>query len=260
MKTSVRNFILLISLLIPTWLSARTGDRCKITDRVLADSKNFYSLNSLWKFALGIGYAGMYANTSFDEQIQNLYQDYVKGSASDNISKVAKPFGDGRITVPVYLAAFFIGRLTKNSRCGSVIGQWGEQCSRALLVGAPQVLAFQVILGGSRPEENRGSKWRPFKDNNGVSGHGFMGAVPFLIAAKMTNHRWLKYPFYFASMLPAVSRINDNKHYFSQSFFGWWLAYLSVNSLDRKPCRRVAVTPIIAPTALGIRISWRYTD
>ncbi len=62
----------------------------------------------------------------------------------------------------------------------------GVYASRAYLVGAPAMLLMQNVTGGSRPEEmDHGSKWDPFHDDNGVSGHAFMGAVPFLTLANM---------------------------------------------------------------------------
>lgn len=228
------NYLVFITILLTIFsgiLTAQSniGNKCK--ENIVADYKKFYSQNNLSKLVLGIGYAAFYANTSFDQDIQDFYNDYIKRKTIDDVSKIVKPFGDGRITVPVYLSAVLIGELSKKSKIGSTIGDWGQRCSRSLLVGAPPVLALQIVLGASRPEEKNGSHWHPFKDNNGVSGHSFMGAVPFLTAAKMTDQRLLKYSFYLGSTLTGLSRINDNKHYFSQSFLGWWIAYLSVSSI-----------------------------
>ena len=241
----VISYIIIIAF--PCILSAQLNNRCKWKDEFATDYKNFYSWNSLSKLALGIGYAGFYANTSFDQEIQNCYNDYIKSNATDNISKVFKPFGDGLITVPVYLMAILIGELEKDTPIGSTIGDWGQRCSRAILVGAPPVLLLQVVLGASRPEEGKGSHWHPFKDNNGVSGHSFMGSVPFLTAAKMTDNPFLKYPLYVGSTLTGLSRINDNKHYFSQAVLGWWIAFLAMNSVDGNKV-------VFAPSTDGIGI------
>jgi membrane-associated phospholipid phosphatase len=84
-------------------------------------------------------------------------------------------------------------------------------------------------------------------DTTGVSGHSFIGAVPFLSAAKMADNLWLKAGFYAASALPALSRINDYDHYPSQVFLGWWLAYLGASAVDRSQLssadRRILVLP-----------------
>jgi len=247
MKKTNQIIIFIVITAFPGFIAAQSKCACKLKHQVIADYKNFYSLNNLWKFALGIGYAGFYANTSFDQEIQDFYNDYIKSGTTDDISKIVKPFGDGRITVPIYLTAVLIGELTKDTRIGSVVGEWGQRCSRALIVGAPPVLTLQIVLGASRPEEGKGSHWHPFKDNNGVSGHSFMGAVPFLTAAKMTDNRFFKYSLYFGSTLTGLSRINDNKHYFSQVILGWWIAYLSVNSIKSEQF-------VFVPSAKGIGV------
>lgn len=248
-------FSLIFTMAIQCIASAQSRGFGKWKDDFASDYKNFYSLNNLAKLTLGIGFAGFYANTSFDEDIQDCYYDYIKSKATDNISKVVKPFGDGLITVPVYLMAILIGELEKDTKAGSTIGKWGQGCSRAILVGAPPVLIFQVVLGASRPSEGKGSHWHPFKDNNGVSGHSFMGSVPFLTAAKMTNNHFFKYTFYTASTLTGLSRINDNKHYFSQFILGWWMGYLSVNSVEHRGQEKIMIHPAIGHKRSSITLT-----
>jgi membrane-associated phospholipid phosphatase len=247
MKRANQFIIIFVIISFPGFMAAQPKCLCKVKDSIIADYKNFYSLDNLWKLGLGIGYAGFYANTSFDQEIQDFYNDYIKSGTTDDISKIVKPIGNGRITVPVYLTAALVGELTKDTRIGSTVGEWGQRCSRALIVGVPPVLTLQIVLGASRPEEGKDSHWHPFKDNNGVSGHSFMGAVPFLTVAKMTHKRLLKYSFYFGSTLTGLSRINDNKHYFSQVILGWWIAYLSVNSIEKNKV-------VLAPAVDGIKV------
>ena len=79
-----------------------------------------------------------------------------------------------------------------------------------MLVGAPATGVLQVAIGASRPSETAaGSRWRPFHDNNGVSGHAFVGAVPFLAAAKYTDNRLLQVALIAASTVTASSRIAE---------------------------------------------------
>ncbi|MEZ6069860.1 MAG: hypothetical protein R3C10_06170 [Pirellulales bacterium] len=93
------------------------------------------------------------------------------------------------------------------------------------------MLALQAVTGASRPGESTSeSHWKPFDDNNGVSGHAFMGAIPFMSAAKMTDNIWFKGALYAASALPAMSRVSDDDHYFSQAFLGWWMAYMAASA------------------------------
>ena len=44
-----------------------------------------------------------------------------------------------------------------------------------------------MATGASRPADGQGSHWHMFNDNNGVSGHAFIGAIPFLAAAEMVE-------------------------------------------------------------------------
>lgn len=115
----------------------------------------------------------------------------------------------------------------------AVTGEWGERSLRTVLVGGPPMLALQYGIGASRPDElHSASHWEPFQDANAVSGHAFMGAIPFLSAAKMTDRPLLKGALIFGSVLPGFSRFNDEDHYASQVVLGWSMAYLAASAVD----------------------------
>jgi len=120
-------------------------------------------------------------------------------------------------------------------------------------VGGPPALLWQHAIGASRPDEDD-SRWRPFEDNNGVSGHSFMGAVPFIAAAKMAENPSIRYSLYLGSMLCGWSRINDDRHYLSQAALGWWIAYLSVSCGERSEEREkdLIIRPHPVPGGIGI--------
>lgn len=224
-------------ILLAIWSACCVGQGkpgVRIVPAIISDYRNFYSWENIGKLALGLGYSAFYANTSFDREIQNLYNDYIRTRTTDEMAKIFKPFGNGRITVPFYLTAVAVGELLPNSTLANTIGSYGRQTARALIVGVPLVLALQAATGASRPYESMNSRWRFFKDDNGVSGHSFMGAVPFLIAARMADQRLLKYPLFLGSILTGFSRINDNQHYFSQAFLGWWIAWLATDAIGTR--------------------------
>jgi len=204
------------------------------------DYKNFYlSKNSLIQLGIGIGCAGILANTSMDGDIQEFYQDNVRSDATDDLSKVLKVPGNIFITVPILMGTY----LAFNE---SSAGEWAQKSLRALIVGAPAGLLLQRVTGASRPSEGD-SKWRPFHDANGLSGHAFIGAVPFITAAKMNENPYMKGLLYGLSFLPGLSRINDNEHYFSQAALGWYLALLSCNAVEKTNMRnntKFALVPL----------------
>lgn len=209
--------------------SAPTRLRSILND-VCSDHGHYYSGESLGKLAIGVGAAAALANTSADESLRNFYQDHIGPSQALHAPKIV---GEGWYTLPVFAASAIAGSYFDDVPLGHGVGEWGSRSLRTILVGAPPMLAVQYITGASRPgETSAGSHWKPFDDANGVSGHAFMGAVPFISAAKMTEDPFWKGGLYFASALPGLSRINDDAHYTSQVLLSWWMAYLAANAID----------------------------
>ncbi|MCD4677174.1 MAG: phosphatase PAP2 family protein [Desulfobacula sp.] len=209
------------------------AEEYKLFKIVKGDFLNFYSLSNLKVMAASFALGGVLANTSADESMQSGYQDNIRSENTDDFSKTAKLFGEGKYLIPLSLAAATVGYFIPEDSGASVIGTWGANTARAYLVGAPPMLLMQVVTGASRPDEGTvgDSSWSPFEDNNGVSGHSFMGAVPFITLAKMYKDNPVKWFFYGASFLASWSRVNDNDHYVSQSALGWVMAYQSVRSV-----------------------------
>lgn len=211
------------------------GEKCRLCcqmQRVIRnDYRNFYSQKNLNRLILGFGLTAFMANTQLDCEIQDGYQSFIRGQTSNRLAGVFKPAGNGRIMVPVYCGTLLIGYLASKTAWGNLISIWGGRSLRMVMVGAPLVLFLQRATGGSRPYEND-SSWRFFNDDNGVSGHSFMGSVPFLTAVKMVKPTWMKAVLYAGSTLTGLSRINDNQHYLSQVFFGYLIGILASDSVS----------------------------
>ena len=71
----------------------------------------------------------------------------------------------------------------------------------------------------------------------------------------MTDDPLCKAAFYAGSTLAGLSRINDDRHYTSQVFLGWWMAYLAATAVDQTQSGNWAIYPW--PTADGR--AWRST-
>lgn len=228
-----------------------------IASTILSDYRSFYSTRSITWMVAGIGVSGMFANTAADRRIQNWFQEEIRSDGTDRISKVVKPIGSAYEPPAVYAAITLLGYLTKRTASGAAALDWGSTSLRAIVVGAPLVGALQYTLGASRPHES-GSEWRPFNDTNGVSGHAFMGAVPFFAAARMIKPVYLKTVLYAGSAATALSRINDNQHYFSQAFAGWWIAYLAVHRLDSGKQPKAALNPVFLPHGWKMQLCFSF--
>jgi len=201
-------------------------------ERLYGDYRAFY-LDGATYLRLGGGLAagGALANTEADGEVRDYYQENFRSAATDDISDLSRLPGEALFTVPA-LAVFYI----------STDNRWAERSLRALLIGAPLGLFLRSATGGGRPTEGA-SDWKPFSNNNGLSGHSFIGASPFITAAKMEERAFARWLYYGASMLPALSRINDDEHYFSQAALGWYLAYLSASAVEKGAAPALSISP-----------------
>ncbi|PAX99271.1 hypothetical protein CKO50_21840 [Pseudoalteromonas sp. HM-SA03] len=228
-------------------------------DKVSEDYKNFYKFNRFTRIASVGAVAGIAANTSIDREIYDWYQEDIRSERTDDISKIAKYAGEGKYLLPLS----FIASQAINFDTDSKLGAWGNDVARAYTLGLPFVWSTQYLTGASRPIELDGSDWRPFEDNNGVSGHAFVGAIPFLAMARNTDNEYMRYFAYFASGLAAWSRVNDGAHYTSQSILGWYFAYEvmdAVQETNSSHSNRLSysVYPIIGgdTVGLGVQFAW----
>ena len=223
---------------------------------VWSDHAHYYSGENLGKLAIGVGTAALLANTSADESLRSFYLDHIGRS---KVVHATKYLGTGQYAIPVIAVSALADSLFDGGPMGHDVSAWGNRSLRALAVGTPPMLAMQWAIGSSRPEEGFGSRWKPFKDTNGVSGHAFLGAVPFISAAKMTDDPFWKAGLYFASALPGLSRINDDDHFASQVVLGWWMAYLAASAVDETQLakKNLSIGPTFFPDGVGVGIEYR---
>lgn len=207
-----------------------------LIEGILNDHLHFYAPDSLFVVGSGLAVGGLLANTSLDSDIQRHLQSSLRSANTDDWLEALhanKELGNGIYTLPVFAGAWIVGNALEETRAGQISGRWGERSLRGFLVGAPPLLALQFTTGASRPGETvHSSEWKPFQDNNGISGHAFMGSLPFITAAKMTDSAGLKAIFYSASTLAPLSRAGENAHYPSQVALGWWMAYIAASAVD----------------------------
>lgn len=228
-------------------------------DLMWEDHKHYYSGSNLAAVALGIAAAAPLANTSADRDIRQWYQERVRRDGLDTLSDVVNYGGQLWVAVPICMeAAAVTGLMEGGSVHDGGFHEWSHRSLRAAAVGYPPVIALYFLLGSERPAEGD-SRWRPFHDWHGVSGHTFIGAIPFLTAAAMTDDPCLKVPLFLGSFLTGWSRIHDDEHYFSQVALGWWLAYLAVRSVDQtQDSRALTITPTLTPDGPGVSVLYQY--
>jgi membrane-associated phospholipid phosphatase len=230
-------------------------------DAMWSDTRNYYTWPTLRSVALAVGGASILANTPLDQDFRDWYQEDVRGGTLNEFAGVAKHFGDGRIALPACVALGLAGALHDETRWGSGLADFSARTGRAIGVGTPTLLLLQFGLGGDRPGRSEdGSYWRPLDHSHGTSGHAFIGAVPFITGAQMTDDRCLKGLLYFCSVLPGWSRVNDDEHYLSQVLLGWWVAYLACDAVNATQHQddRLLIAPVASPDMVGASVMYRY--
>jgi len=233
-------------------------------DRALSnvdsDFKHYFCRGTLRDMALAVSFGSVLANTELDESFDDWYQDDVRSSGTDGFVRFWKPLGEGRLMIPAFVGLGLLGCLSENRPVFDTAGELGGRISRSYLIGAPPMLFMQFVLGASRPGETRfGSHWKPFDDDNSVSGHTFIGAVPLITVAQMTDNPWVKSCLYVCSTFTGWSRINDHKHYLSQVGLGWWMAYMSCRAVNQTECEDQCLTfsPVVTPEMAGFAMMYQ---
>lgn len=227
---------------------------------VCGDYHNYYTCCNARNYLYAIAGGSLLANTSLDDDFRDWYQRDARSEESDNFASFWKVFGEGEYVIPFFACTALAGKALDQFPVGDVVGEHGYRTTRAYLVGAPPVIFSQYLLGGSRPNEApHESMWRPFEDNNGVSGHAFMGAVPFITAAQMSDCCLAKAGFYTLSTFPAWSRVNDDAHFLSQVCLGWYMAYMACRSVNEteNPDSCFELLPCCEPGGAGIMAIWK---
>lgn len=235
----------------PPWAGSSYPRVSRAGHKVLEDYRNFYDCESLVCLTAAFGAGALMANTGFDDTMQNAWQRGVEPTSVGTFFSGCKDIGEGRYALPIFGVAAATGLVFEGNPVGDTVGEWGSRSLRMFVVGAPPLYVLQMATGASRPSEDVGSQWHFFNDNNGVSGHAFVGAVPFLAAADMVESPLLKGTLYVCSTFVGFSRMTDDAHYPSQVFLGWYLAWASARAVDATEMRFAGMELQVMPLPIG---------
>ncbi|NCX98413.1 MAG: phosphatase PAP2 family protein [Planctomycetia bacterium] len=233
------------------WSKSRVPRLSRAGHKIWEDYRNFYDCQSLVCTTAAFGAGALMANTGFDDTMQAAWQRGVEPTSLGTFFSGCKDIGEGRYALSVFGVAAATGLVFEGNPFGDVVGEWGSRSLRMFVVGAPPVYVLQLATGASRPSENDGSKWHFWNDNNGVSGHAFVGAIPFLAAAEMVESPLLKGTLYVCSTFVGFSRMTTDSHYPSQVFLGWYLAWASARAVDATEIHFAGMEVQVVPVPIG---------
>ena len=196
-----------------------------------------YSRPLHWKGKQWLTFGGITAGTGviylFDEESSEYFRnqkEHIPKAIRDYGWNVGSPQKNYMITGAVYLTGLF----TKNEklrRTGVLL------ISSASTAGLLQQLTKSVI-GRARPESGKSKDtFDPFNPNRSYhsfpSGHTMLAFTNAYAIAKQFKSPWVKAGIYAVGLVPGVSRLWDDQHWFSDVALGVVISILTVESIDR---------------------------
>ena len=180
----------------------------------------------------GVGVVGGLALASvFDEAVQHATQE-ARSPTGDRIAATARHMGQPEVFVTVPVAAYLAGALSKRP----ALRRAGERIAGSLALAGVLVTAGKFTLGRVRPfASEEPYDFRPFSGADAFpSGHTTMA---FALATAIANE--VRRPAATVALLAAASatgwsRLNDNKHWFSDVVAGAALGVTSAQLMDRR--------------------------
>lgn len=206
-----------------------------------------------WWVAGGIVTTGLVVH-AYDDEIRSSFQSW-KSPTTEAISKyVAEPFGSGYLSVGGSAVALGIGYWIKDEK----LKRTSVQAIKAYVITGGATFVLKQLTHRSRPyESGRSDLWYgPYAltgDNDGFpSGHTSVAfAVASVYAHSYHDNPWVGVGMYSLATLTALSRIHDDKHWASDTFFGAALGWYIGRTIVKTDPRLT-----LMPTGNGVYLSW----
>jgi membrane-associated phospholipid phosphatase len=196
-----------------------------------------------------------------DDEIKSSFQDN-RSSTTDDVSELFEHFGNGAITFPALAGFYLYGRFGEH-----------EKVERTALLAAESFLVttlfssvLKVGMGRTRPID--GSSNYSFDGpgtGNGSfpSGHTSTAfAIATVVANEYENVPLVAPISYGIATLTGLSRLNDQKHWASDVFFGAALGYFTSKTIlklhSNKKGRHFTIYPHADHRSGGLILSTRF--
>lgn len=186
-----------------------------------------------WFMAAGVGGATL-TLFFFDEYLQEWVQSH-RTEDMDKISGLVKPIGEWRNVLPGLVGFYLYGYVVEDDYgCETAL-----IAIESLVVSGVFTQALKYSLQRHRPSVS--SSARVFDGPLGPAGGGSLSfssghacvafAVATVIAERYREIKWVPWVVYSLAGLTAFSRVHDNNHWASDSFFGSVLGYFTARGI-----------------------------
>jgi len=167
-----------------------------------------------------------------DEEIRDVFEDN-RSSTTDDFASLFEPFGNGLVTIPALAAFYIFGHYDENDKAKRT----ALIATESFLVTGLYTTVIKVSMGRHRPSTGDSStSFDGFTTDHKSfpSGHTSTAfAIATVIANKYEETPYIKPISYGIASLTGLSRINDEKHWASDVFFGAALGYFTSKTILR---------------------------
>ena len=116
------------------------------------------------------------------------------------------------------------------------------------------IITYDQCIGARYYIDEKKPTFPLCSQTTGMSGHTFLGAVPFLAVYSLTDKIWLRYTAVTLSTFVGISRINDDRHYLSQVIGGWSMAFIAAHTILRNQVPDKKMSLMVTPGFCGLSI------
>ena len=161
----------------------------------------------------------------FDQEIQDWAQDQ-RSSTSTDFSKVVRNLGHGTFLAGFIAALYASGELSKNNNLRKTALLSLESWVTSGII----VWSLKFVTGRARPKTGESkSTFHLFSTRSSFhsfpSGHAASAFAVATTIAEQSEKNLIDVLVYSLATLAALSRVHDNKHWFSDVFFGSAIGY-----------------------------------
>jgi len=187
--------------------------------------------DSDWMMASSV-VGGTWMFLILDEEIRDGFEDS-RSSTTDDVSDIFEPFGNGAFSIPALAAFYIYGYLGKDAKAERT----ALIAVESFLVTGLFTTVIKVAAGRHRPSTGDSStSFDGFTTDHKSfpSGHSAtVFAIATVIANEYEDVPYIKPISYGIATMTGLSRINDEKHWASDVFFGAALGYFTAKTLLR---------------------------
>jgi len=199
---------------------------------------------------------------TLDQPVQDWVQEN-RHAGTDLVFRLASEFGDGDVLAPVLASVYMSGYMFDAVR----VRRFAFVALESLAFNGAVNSSLKILCYRHRPDSRDPSDiWDgPALSSRNVSfpsGHSYAAfSVAAVAAWEFRDARWAPPLAYSLATLIALSRVNNNKHWASDVFFGsslgYWGARTVIASHERRTERRMGLMPTF-PGAPGIAAFLRF--